>query len=34
VVVRCAGLAAHGLGMGLHGIVGAVVIPYAVAWWF
>ena len=22
------------LGMGLHGIVGAVVIPYAVAWWF
>jgi putative effector of murein hydrolase len=22
------------LGMGLHGIVGAVVIPQAVAWWF
>ena len=22
------------LGMGLHGIVGAVVIPYAVAWWY
>jgi putative effector of murein hydrolase len=22
------------LGMGLHGIVGAAVIPYAVAWWF
>jgi putative effector of murein hydrolase len=22
------------LGMGLHGVVGAVVIPYAVAWWF
>jgi putative effector of murein hydrolase len=22
------------LGMGLHGIVGAVVIPYAVTWWF
>lgn len=22
------------LGMGLHGIVGAVLIPYAVAWWF
>ncbi len=22
------------IGMGLHGIVGAVVIPYAVAWWF
>jgi putative effector of murein hydrolase len=22
------------LGMGLHGILGAVLIPYAVAWWF
>lgn len=22
------------LGMGLHGIVGAVLIPYAVAWWY
>ena len=22
------------LGMGLHGIVGAVVIPHAVSWWF
>jgi predicted murein hydrolase (TIGR00659 family) len=22
------------LGMGLHGIVGAMVIPYAAAWWF
>ncbi len=22
------------LGMGLHGIAGAVLIPYAVAWWF
>jgi putative effector of murein hydrolase len=22
------------LGMGLHGIAGAVLIPYAVGWWF
>ena len=25
--------ASMGMGMGLHGIVGAVVIPYAVAQW-
>jgi putative effector of murein hydrolase len=22
------------LGMGLHGIAGAMLIPYAVGWWF